>query len=95
MSSQWAALSKALPVFPLSIKYLYTLTRWPLSFLHQTIPALLASSIHHPCGPLLDLFQYVHLSSAEQRGRMKAHLPRPADDALPKAAQDPVGVLDK
>lgn len=92
----------------LPIKYLCTLTRspWAFSLTRMPIPALSASSpIHHLYSP-----SWTHsstsvsglywepqccrcgLTSAEQRGRGKPHLPWAA---LPKAAQDPVGILGK
>lgn len=93
MSSQWARWAKPCLSFLSPSIYMHWQDGPWAFFTRQS--QLSWPHIHHLHGPLLDLFQYVHLTSAEQRGRMKAHLPWPAADALPKAAQDPVGVLNK
>lgn len=97
LSFQWA-LRKALPVFipPCQVfdQMPPGLSLWPGPQSLPPQPPLLSI-------PSVDPFQHIQVctgssrwgpTSAEQRGRGKAHLPRPAP---PEPAQHPVGILGK
>lgn len=92
---------EALPVLLLAIRYLYMLTRCPLSFLFTRLKQSQLSepplvSLHCLRGPSLDLLQCAgvfHTGEASSAGSVSPALSRGEGSRITSLDQDPAGIL--